>query len=443
MSQEALSDRAYRKIINSWSMYDWANSGFPTTLMAAMFPPFYRAMATTAGLSEANATAAWAYTTSIALLLIALLAPVLGAVSDHTGGKKWYVAFFAGLGILGTGLFVLLGDDTYILGSILFTIGNVGFAGANIFYESLLPHIAKKNDIDQVSTRGFALGYLGGGILLVINVLWYMNPELFFMPGVGFALRASFFSVAVWWAIFSIPFFRNVPEPPVVRVVDEQVNVLGAGFRRLAHTFRQITRYRQLLIFLVAFWIYNDGIGTIMKMATAYGDEIGIGLTDMVIALIITQFVGIPFSFGFGWLARRLGTKRSILLALVVYTLISITGYFMQTATLFYILAFAVGMVQGGSQALSRSLYGAMVPKSQSAEFFGFFSTSSKFAGILGPLLFGVVSQIAGGSRLSIISLIVFFVVGGLILTRVDVEEGIRVARQEDAEVGLVPASGT
>jgi len=430
-----MGDKAYRKIINSWAMYDWANSAFATTIMAAMFPPFYRSLATAAGLSEANATAYWAYTTSIALLLIAILAPVLGAISDHTGGKKRYVAFFAGLGILATALFVFLGDDTYVLGSVLFILGNIGFAGANIFYESLLPHIAKKNDIDQISTRGYALGYVGGGILLVINVLWFMKPSWFFMPGTGFALRASFFSVAVWWALFSIPLFRNVPEPPVVRTRDESVNVVQAGFGRLAHTFRQITRYKQLLLFLVAFWIYNDGIGTIIKMATAYGDEIGIGLTDMVIALIITQFVGIPFSFGFGWLARRAGTKRSILLGLGVYTLISIAGFFMRTATHFYILAFTVGMVQGGTQALSRSLYGAMVPKSQSAEFFGFFSTSSKFAGIFGPLLFGVVSQIAGGSRLSIISLIVFFIVGGVLLTRLDEQEGIRVAREEDARL--------
>jgi len=403
--------------------------------MAALFPPFYRSMVTTAGVGEANATAYWAYTTSLALLLVALLAPVLGAISDYTGNKKRYIAFFAVLGIVGTGLFVFLGDDTYVLGSILFIVGNVGFAGANVFYESLLPHIARQDDMDQISTRGYALGYVGGGILLVINVLWYMKPAWFFMPNVGFALRASFFSVAVWWALFSIPLFRRVPEPPVVRTRQEGVNVLRAGFGRLAHTFRQSRRYKQLMLFLVAFWLYNDGIGTIIKMATAYGDEIGIGLTDMTIALIITQFVGIPFSFGFGWLARRLGTKRSILLGLGIYVLISIAGYFMQTATHFYILAFAVGMVQGGTQALSRSLYGAMIPKSQSAEFFGFFSTSSKFAGIAGPLLFGVVSQIAGGSRLSIVSLIVFFVVGGLLLTRVDVEEGIRVARAEDALV--------
>ncbi|MGC9336419.1 MAG: MFS transporter [Anaerolineae bacterium] len=433
--------RAYRKIINSWAMYDWANSAFATTIMAAMFPPFYRSLAVNAGLGEANATAAWAYTTSLSLLLVAVLAPVLGAISDYTGGKKKFVAFFAGLGIVGTGLFVVLGEESYLLASILFMVGDVGFAGANIFYESLLPHIAKKDDIDQVSTRGYAMGYLGGGILLIVNVLWYMNPELFFMPSTGFALRAAFFSVAVWWAVFSIPLFRNVPEPPVVRIERRDVSFVKAGFGRLGHTFGQIRRYKQLLIFLVAFWIYNDGIGTIIKMATAYGDEIGIGLTDMTIALIITQFVGIPFSFGFGWLARRLGTKRSILLALGVYVLISIAGYFMQTALHFYILAFMVGTVQGGSQALSRSLYGTMVPKSQSAEFFGFYSTSSKFAGIIGPLIFGVVSQLAGASRLSILSVIIFFVVGGFLLTFVDEEEGRRVARQEDIELGLIPAA--
>ena len=436
MSATANDDRIYRKIINSWAMYDWANSAFATTIMAAMFPPFYRAMATASGMAEGNATAAWAYTTSIALLIVALLAPVLGAISDHTGGKKWYVAVFAGMGILGTGLMVILGEDSYVLGSALFIVGNVGFAGANVFYESLLPHIAKKGDIDQVSTRGYALGYLGGGILLIINMLWYNWPEIFFMPSAGFAIRASFFSVAVWWAVFSIPLFRNVPEPPVVRTEEEPEGVFRAGFARLGHTFRRLASYKQLLLFLVAFWIYNNGIGTIIIMATAYGDEIGIGLSDMVIALIITQFVGIPFSFAFGWLAKRIGAKRGILLALIVYTLISIAGFFMQTATHFYILAFAVGLVQGGSQALSRSVYGNMVPKSQAAEFFGFYSTSSKIAGVLGPLVFGVVSQLAGESRLSILSLIIFFLVGGVLLMLVNVEEGIRVAREEDVEVG-------
>ena len=441
MSHRIKDRGVYRKIINSWAMYDWANSAFATTIMAAMFPPFYRDLVKGAGFSESTATAAWGYTASGALLLIALIAPVLGAISDHTGGKKWYIAFFAGLGIASTALFVFLGGDSYILGSILFIGGNVGFAGANIFYESLLPHIAKEDDIDQISTRGYALGYVGGGILLIVNVIWYMRPDLFFMPDIGFALRASFFSVAVWWAVFSIPLFRNVPEPPVVRIsTGESANPVKAGFGRLLRTFRKVAGYKQLLIFLVAFWIYNDGIGTIIKMATAYGDEIGIGMTDMIIALIITQFVGIPFTFAFGWLASRFGTKRSILLGLVVYVLVSVAGFFMQTATHFYILAFMVGMVQGGSQALSRSLYGSMIPKDQSAEFYGFYSTSSKFAGILGPALFGVVSQLAGGSRLSILSLIVFFVVGGFLLTRVDEQEGRRVARQAEMEAGLQSA---
>jgi UMF1 family MFS transporter len=424
-----MDDKAYRKVINAWCMYDWANSAFVTTIMAALFPPFYRALVIESGLAGSTATAYWGYTTSIALLIIALVAPVLGAIADHTGGKKRYVAFFAGLGILSTAAFVFIGTDTWLLASILYIGGNVGFAGANIFYESLLPHVAQKDDIDQISTKGYALGYVGGGILLVINVLWVMKPAMFGMPDVTFALRASFFSVSVWWGLFSIPLFRHVPEPLAAKETGPAMHPIKAGFSRLAATFHEVTRYKQLLTFLIAFWIYNDGIGTIIKMATAYGDEIGIELTDMIIALIMTQFVGIPFSFLFGALAKKLGTKRSILLALGVYTLISIGGYFMQTAVHFYILAFVVGTVQGGSQALSRSLYGAMVPKHKTAEFFGFFSTSSKFAGIAGPLLFGVVSQVAGQSRLSIVALIVFFIIGGLLLTRVDVEEGIRVAR--------------
>jgi UMF1 family MFS transporter len=427
-------EKRYQRMINAWCMYDWANSAFATTIMGAMFPPFYRSLVTSTGLADNTATAYWGYTTSIALLIIALTAPVLGAIADYTGGKKRYVAFFAGLGILFTAAFVFIGTDTWLLASILYIGGNLGFAGANVFYESLLPHIAQKDDIDQISTKGYALGYVGGGILLLINVLWFIKPEMFGMPDEAFALRASFFSVSVWWGLFSIPLFRRVPEPPAARDTGLAINPVRAGFSRLATTLREMARFKQLLVFLVAFWVYNDGIGTIIKMATAYGDEIGIEMTDMIIALIITQFVGIPFSFLFGNLARKLGTKRSILLALGVYTLISIAGYFMQTAVHFYILAFLVGTVQGGSQALSRSLFGAMVPKHKTAEFFGFFSTSSKFAGIAGPLLFGIVSQIAGESRLSIVALIVFFIVGGLLLTRVDEEEGIRVARAAEVE---------
>ncbi len=314
----------------------------------------------------------------------------------------------------------------------LFIVADFGFAGANIFYESLLPHISRPGDMDRVSARGYAMGYLGGGILLVVNALWYMKPEWFFMPGAGFALRAAFFSVAVWWALFTLPVMRNVPDAPVVRLGGEQGSVARAGFRRLLRTFSEIKRYRQLLIFLVAFWLYNDGIGTIIKMATAYGDEIGIGMSDMVVALIITQFVGIPFAFAFGRLAGKVGTKPAILLSLGVYVGISVAGYFMQTALHFYLLAFMVGTVQGGSQALSRSLYGAMVPKSQAAEFFGFFAVAGRTSSFIGPTIYGILAARAAfwledqgytvmiaeqlGQRIAIGSIAIFLVVGLIVL---------------------------
>jgi UMF1 family MFS transporter len=420
--------QSYRKIVNSWAMYDWANSAFVTTIVAAVFPPYYRSLVRASGLSEADATAYWAYTTSIALIVVASIGPVLGAASDHSGGKKKYIAGLAALGIISTVFLIFLGEDSYLWASLLFILASVGYGGGNIFYESLLPLIARRGDIDQISARGYALGYVGGGILLVVNALWLTFPEAFAFGSMGTALKACFLSVSVWWAVFSIPLFRNVPEPAVG---DHRMPgpAISAAFGRLRDTFREIRRYRQLLLFLVAFWIYNDGIGTIIKMATAYGDEIGIPTGDMVIALVITQFVGIPCAFGFGALARRIGAKRSILIGLCVYVVITTAAYFMRTVTHFYILAFGVGLVQGGSQALSRSLFGAMVPKDRAAEFFGFFSTSEKVAGICGPLLFGLASQLFGGSRISILSVIVFFVVGGLLLSRVNVEEGIRAAR--------------
>jgi UMF1 family MFS transporter len=415
-------------------MYDWANSPFATTLMSALFPPFYRALVIDAGLPPRDATAFWGYTASAALLISACISPVLGAVSDYTGGKKRYVGVFATLGILATACFVFIGEGSWTVASVLYILAAVGFAGSIVFYESLLPHIATKTTIDAVSSRGYAVGYLGGGTLLAINVLWVARPEWFGMPDVGFALRASFLSVAVWWAVFSVPFFRLVPEPRVSsRRGPSRVPMLE-GFSRLARTFREIRKYRQLFVFLVAFWVYSDGIGTIIRMATAYGDEIGISLTDMTLALVITQFVAVPFTFAFGRYAGRFSARRAILVTLVIYSAVSLSAYFMQTALHFYVLAFVVGTVQGGAGALSRSLYGAMVPRSRSAEFFGFFSLSAKFAGIFGPMIFGLISQLTGQSRFSIISVVVFFVVGALVLLRVDVDEGIRVAQKVDEE---------
>ncbi len=410
----------------SWCMYDWANSAFATTVMAAVLPVYYSQVAGS-NLSANTATVYWGYTIAIALLITAAIAPIMGAIADYSGVKKKLLMIFAAVGIFATALLYFVTTGDWLLASALFIVGNIGFAIAEVFYNSLLPSVAEPENIDQVSTKGYALGYLGGGILLGINLLM-----IEFMSDKILASRLSFVSVSIWWALFTIPIIKNVREPNVGEKKKTHTNPVTAGFRRLTKTFKELKSYRQLFLFLIAFWVYNDGIGTIIKMATIYGAEIGINQTDLIGALLMTQFVGIPFAFAFGRLARYLGTKNSILSGLFVYTLISIGGYFMETSLHFWILAFLVGTVQGGTQALSRSFFGSMLPKSKTAEFYGFYGMSSKFAGIVGPLVFAVVSQITGTSRLSIISLIVFFIIGGFILTKVDEKEGIKMAQENN-----------
>lgn len=420
----------------SWALYDWANSAFATTIMAAVLPIYYASVAG-ATLPGNRASVYWGYTTSVALFLVAIISPILGAIADYMGAKKRFMGVFLGAGIVSTALLYFVGHGDWLMASLIFIVANIGFSGANVFYDSLLPHVADENEIDQLSTSGYALGYLGGGILLAINIVWILSPQTFGIADTTTASRLAMLSVAVWWLLFSLPLFRNVKEP-ARRVLDAHelgLNPVKAGFGRLRHTLGEIRRYRHLLLFLFAYWLYNDGIGTIIKMATIYGTEIGIGQTDLIGALILTQFVGIPFAFLFGGLARRITAKRALYVGLLVYTGISIAGYFISEAWHFWALALLVATVQGGSQALSRSLYGSMVPRSQSSEFFGFFSVSAKFAGIFGPLLFAIIGQLTGTSRLSILSLIIFFTGGMLLLSRVDVAEGQRVARLEDSSI--------
>ncbi len=425
-----MNDKAYKKAVNAWSMYDWANSAFATTIMAGFMPIYFRALAENFGLTGARATSAWAFVTTIALIIIALLAPALGYMADRMAGKKRFLTIFAVVGSLASiALFIPTGD-MFKLAGFIYVIGNLGFAGANIFYNALLPHVAKDDEIDQVSTKGYALGYLGGGLLLILNVLMYMKPELFGIPDDVMAVRLSFATVGLWWMGFTIPLWRHVKEPKTI--YSESVGfgkALKSGFGEMAKTLQKIREYPEAFKLLLAFWLYNDGIGTIIKMATAYGDEIGIETSELIIAMLLVQFVGIPFSFAFGAMAKRIGTKTSILIGLGVYSVISVGGYFMETATHFFILAFMVGLVQGGTQALSRSLFGRMVPKARSGEFFGFFSMSDKFAGIFGPLVFGIVGGLTGTSRFGIVSLIFFFAVGGWLLTRVDEKKGIEAAK--------------
>jgi UMF1 family MFS transporter len=423
-----MDQKEHRRGIVAWTMYDWANSTFATTIMAAVLPVYYSTVAS-ANLTPADATANWAFTTTIALILVAIIGPILGTMADYTGAKKKFFTYFVLVGVVGTALLYFVSTGDWLLASCLFIIGSIGFSGANVFYDSLLPHVAHPEEIDQVSSRGYAMGYLGGGLLLAVNMAMILfAPEQL----TELMTRIAFLTVAIWWLGFTIPMWLHVKEP-VRHILPEEVgmNPLKASFGRLAKTFGEIKKYRELLKFIVAFWLYNNGIGTIIFMASIYGTELGFGIETTVGTLLMVQFVAVPFSFLFGWLAKKIKTKPAILLSLVIYTLIAIGGYFLQKEWHFFALGFAVATVQGGSQALSRSLFSRMVPKCQSAEFFSFFSVSEKIAGTVGPLLFGVVSKIMGGSRLSIVSLIIFFAVGGLLLRTVNVEEGIRVADEE------------
>ncbi len=419
-----------RKAIWGWVMYDWANSAFATTVMVAVLPVYYHAIASPV-LGDARTTAYWGYTASIALLIVALLTPVLGAIADQKGRKKHFLTAFALLGMFGTALLYFVYTGDWLKASLFYIIGNVGFAAANVFYDALLPHVAREDEVDVVSTLGYAMGYLGGGILLAINLAMIMlAPE----EQKGLMTRLALLSVAVWWFVFTIPLWKWVPEPPArPNPKWAGLNPVVAGFRQLAETFREIRKFSELLKFLIAFWFYNDGISTIIKMATIYGSEIGLKETDLIGTILMVQFVGIPFSLLFGYLAKRVGVKRGLYLAISVYILITMGAYFMREAWHFWLLGFGVAMVQGGSQALSRSLYSRLIPKSKSAEFFAFFSVSAKFAGIAGPAVVGVITQAMGSGRNGILAVILFFVVGLALLPWVDVEKGSAVARAEDA----------
>lgn len=425
-----------RPELRAWALYDWANSAFITTVIAAVFPIYFSSVAA-AELPPAVATARFATATTIALVISALLAPFLGALADYTAVRKKMLAAFLGIGVVATaGLFFVSHGD-WQLAAVLFVLGNIGVAGGFVFYDALLPHIASTEEMDRVSTTGYALGYLGGGVLLALNLAWMQYPSFFGIADTAAAARLSFLSVAAWWLVFALPLFFHVAEPPRRFEADEQSGdtPFRAAVTRLGETVRELRVYKHAFLFLVAFLVYNDGIGTIIRMAAAYGTEIGLPQGTLIAAILLVQFIGIPCSFLFGSLAGRIGAKNSIFLALIVYTLVSVVGYFMTTALHFYLLAILVGMVQGGSQALSRSLFASMIPRYKSSEFFGFFSVCEKFAGLFGPAIFAGMIFATGSSRAAILAVILFFVVGGGLLTLVDVPEGQRAAREAEAKV--------
>ncbi len=413
----------------AWGWYDWANSVYFTTVITAVFPTFYATYAAK-GYEPAQASARFALITTVSVAIVAVLSPILGALADYSGVKKRLLAMFMTIGVTSCALMVLIGEGDIMLASALFFIGNIGVSGSTVFYDSLLPHVAKPAETDRVSSAGYLMGYISGGVLLLLNLAWILSPATFGFADSVAAIRASFVSVAVWWAVFSIPLFLKVPEPPAASGGDGGFSI-GIAVSRLARTFSEVRRYRNAFLLFIAMLLYQDGIQTVIRMASVYGAEVGIDQNAQIAAFVMVQFVGIPFSFLFGMLGTRFGTKRCIFAAIGVYIVATSLAYFMTTATHFFVLAFLVATVLGGSQALSRALFSRMVPPDRTSEFFGFYAVSERFATVFGPTLFGLSVAITGSSRSALVAIIGLFLLGAFVLSLVDEEEGVRAASAE------------
>jgi UMF1 family MFS transporter len=422
-----------RRSVVGWALYDWANSAFATTVMAGFFPVFYSAI--TREISAEDSQFYFNLTLAAASVLIAVSAPVLGAISDRGGSRKKFLVFFASLGILMSAGLAWVHAGHWWMGLALYGLGTVGFSGANVFYDSMLVDVADDDELDLVSALGYSAGYIGGGLLFLVNVLMVQKPEWFGLADAGAAVSVSFISVALWWALFTLPLLLWVEETPT----EDQARPLEAvrqGLRQLAQTLVEIRSFKTLLLFLIAYWIYIDGVNTVIKTAVFFGDRIlGLDQGALITALLLTQFVAFPAALAFGALGQRIGPKPSILIGIAVYLAALVYAWqFLTDEADFYSLAIAIGLVQGGVQSLSRSLYARLVPPSKTAEFFGFFNMVGKFATIFGPLLIAFTPKLVPGAteRDGIISLSLLFLIGGFLLSRVGVAEGIETARRFD-----------
>ena len=419
-----------RKSIFAWAMYDWANSAFATTVMAAFFPIFFKQF-WSLGTDPVDSTAKLAMANSLAGIIIALSAPVLGAIADRGKARKRFLLFFACLGCAATAGLSQVARGDWPLAAALYALAITGFLGGNIFYDALLPVVASEKRMDMVSSLGYALGYLGGGLLFALNVWMTLKPAAFGLASTADAVQASFLSVGIWWAFFSLPLLLIVREPLDRREISIASAIRG-GLAQLGNTFRQIRKLKTIFLFLAAYWFYIDGVNTIIVMALDYGLSIGFKSTDLILALLVTQFIGFPSALAFGYFSGKTGTKAAIYLTIAVYLLLPCWGFFMNSRAEFYLLAMIIGLVQGGIQALSRSFYCRIIPADQPGEYFGFYNLVGKFAVVMGPLLIGGIglwvrslgysSNFA--SRIGILSIAALFLLGGVLFYFVDEKKG-------------------
>ena len=417
-----------KRAIWSWSFYDWANSAFTTTVMAGFFPVFFKSYWANPD-NPQESTFYLGLANSIASIIVAALAPFLGAVADKASAKKKFLFVFAFLGIIMTGALWFVHAGLWQLAVVFYITASVGFSGANIFYDSFLPGLASEKRVDYVSSLGLALGYIGGGLLFAVNVFMYLRHDFFGIPDGATAIRISFVTVAVWWALFSIPVFLFVDEPQFETSIGVG-RAFRAAWNQLKDTLSDITHLKVVGLFLLAYWFYIDGVDTVIKMAVDYGVSLGFDSSSLIVALLIVQFVAFPAALLYNLFARRIGVKRALFVAIVAYCFITILGVLMQQLWQFYALAMLVGLFQGGIQALSRSFYTRLIPEKKAAEFFGFFNMLGKFAAVLGPVLIGTITLVTHSNRIGILSILILFVAGGILLLKVDEEKGKKNARE-------------
>lgn len=401
-------------------LYDLANSAFSIIVSTAIFPIYFKSVAENAGVSSADGTAYYAYAVSIATFILALLGPILGTIADYKGMKKKFFSFFFSLGVLGTA-FLALPTASWVLLAIFYVIATVGSSGANLFYNSFLTDVTEEQRFDEVSAKGYAIGYIGSVIPFVGAIALIFLAQAGKIPlSVGAASQFAFLITALWWGLFTIPFFKNVRQ---VHYVEREPRIVVNSFKRLWQTFKEIRQYRNIFIFLIAYFFYIDGVGTIINMATAYGTDVGLDATGLLMALLVVQIVAAPFAVLFGKLAGKFGRKTMLYVGIIIYTIVCIFALFLDTLLEFWILALLVATAQGGIQALSRSFFAKMVPKEKSNEFFGFYNIFGKFASVLGPFLVGATTQLMGHSSYGIFSIIILFVIGFIVLLFVKDDE--------------------
>lgn len=406
--------KGFTKEESSWIRYDWASSAYSIIISTAVFPLFYKATATNAGVSLSNSTAYLGYTIAIATFILAMIGPILGTIADYKGMKKRFFTIFFTLGVTFTAMLAFVPSDNWLMMLVVYTLAVLGSTGSNVFYDAFIVDVTTDERMDRVSARGYGMGYIGSTIPFIISIAIIILAQTKVLPiSMTLASQTAFIITAIWWGLFSIPMFKNVHQK---HYIEREPQLVLQSFRRLAKTFKEIRQYKALFLFLLAYFFYIDGVGTIITMSTAYGTDLGISSTNLLIILFATQVVAWPFAILFGKLSEKYTGKKMLYVGISVYIVVCIYAYFLETTTDFWILAMLVATSQGGIQALSRSYFAKLVPKANANEFFGFYNIFGKFASIMGPLMVGLTAQLTGNSSMGVFSLVVLFVIGMVIL---------------------------